>query len=51
MTTTVSFSDRVAAWRFGRFRTTNPPEAGVVDGLTRLLILGLFGWAVWWAVR
>jgi 1,4-dihydroxy-2-naphthoate octaprenyltransferase len=38
--TTVSlrFADRFAAWRYA-FRTTNPPEAGIVDGVTRWLVV------------
>lgn len=35
---TLTLSDRVAAWRYA-FRTTNPPEAGVVDGVTRWLVV------------
>jgi 1,4-dihydroxy-2-naphthoate octaprenyltransferase len=35
---TVTFADRMAAWRYA-FRTTNPPEAGMVDGVTRWLVV------------
>jgi 1,4-dihydroxy-2-naphthoate octaprenyltransferase len=31
-------ADRMAAWRYA-FRTTNPPEQGVVDGVTRWLVV------------
>ena len=31
-------TDRLAAWRYA-FRTTNPPEQGVVDGVTRWLVV------------
>ena len=31
-------SERLAAWRYA-FRTTNPPERGVVDGVTRWLVV------------
>lgn len=31
-------SERLAAWRYA-FRTTNPPEQGVVDGITRWLVV------------
>jgi 1,4-dihydroxy-2-naphthoate octaprenyltransferase len=37
VTTTVTLADRLAAWRYA-FRTTNPPERGVVDGVTRWLV-------------
>jgi 1,4-dihydroxy-2-naphthoate octaprenyltransferase len=36
--TSPSLSDRLAAWRYA-FQTTNPPEAGVVDGVTRWLVV------------
>src|SRR5688572_33446316 len=32
------FADRFAAWRYA-FRTTNPPEQGIVDGVTRALVV------------
>jgi 1,4-dihydroxy-2-naphthoate polyprenyltransferase len=35
---TLAFSERMAAWRHA-WRTTNPPEAGVVDGVTRWLVV------------
>lgn len=35
---TVTFPERLAAWRHA-WRTTNPPEAGVVDGVTRWLVV------------
>lgn len=35
---TTTFGDRLAAWRYA-FRTTNPPEAGVVDAVTRWLVV------------
>jgi 1,4-dihydroxy-2-naphthoate octaprenyltransferase len=35
---TVTFPQRLAAWRHA-WRTTNPPEAGVVDGVTRWLVV------------
>lgn len=35
---TVRFADRLAAWRYA-YRTTNPPEAGVVDWVTRALVV------------
>ena len=38
MTTTLTMADRMAAWRYA-FRTTNPPEQGVVDGVTRWLVV------------
>ncbi|HEX8629081.1 MAG TPA: prenyltransferase [Catenuloplanes sp.] len=38
MAATVTFRERVAAWRYA-FRTTNPPEQGVVDGVTRWLVV------------
>lgn len=34
----VTMTERLAAWRYA-FRTTNPPEAGVVDGVTRWLVV------------
>jgi 1,4-dihydroxy-2-naphthoate octaprenyltransferase len=36
--TTLALRDRLAAWRYA-FRTTNPPEQGVVDGVTRWLVV------------
>jgi 1,4-dihydroxy-2-naphthoate octaprenyltransferase len=36
--TKVSLGDRLAAWRYA-FRTTNPPEQGVVDGVTRWIVV------------
>src|SRR5262245_61246195 len=33
-----ALSDRLAAWRYA-FPTTNPPEQGIVDGLTRWLVV------------
>jgi 1,4-dihydroxy-2-naphthoate polyprenyltransferase len=38
VTTTLTMADRMAAWRHA-FRTTNPPEQGVVDGVTRWLVV------------
>lgn len=38
MTDTLTLRDRLAAWRYA-FRTTNPPEQGVVDGVTRWLVV------------
>jgi 1,4-dihydroxy-2-naphthoate polyprenyltransferase len=38
VTSTLTFSDRMAAWRHA-WQTTNPPESGVVDGLTRWLVV------------
>jgi 1,4-dihydroxy-2-naphthoate octaprenyltransferase len=38
VTTTLTMSDRMAAWAYA-FRTTNPPERGVVDGVTRWLVV------------
>ncbi len=35
---TVTLSQRLAAWRHA-WRTTNPPESGVVDGVTRWLVV------------
>lgn len=35
---TLTLPDRLAAWRYA-FRTTNPPERGVVDGVTRWLVV------------
>jgi 1,4-dihydroxy-2-naphthoate polyprenyltransferase len=37
-TTQVPLGTRLAAWRYA-FRTTNPPEQGVVDGVTRWLVV------------
>ncbi len=34
----LTMTDRLAAWRYA-FRTTNPPEQGVVDGITRWLVV------------
>jgi 1,4-dihydroxy-2-naphthoate octaprenyltransferase len=34
----LTLADRLAAWRYA-FRTTNPPEQGVVDGITRWLVV------------
>ena len=34
----LTMTDRLAAWRYA-FRTTNPPERGVVDGVTRWLVV------------
>jgi len=34
----MTFAERLAAWRYA-YRTTNPPEAGVVDGVTRWLVV------------
>src|SRR5262252_8311251 len=34
----LTMTDRLAAWRYA-FRTTNPPEQGVVDGVTRWLVV------------
>ncbi len=34
----LALADRLAAWRYA-FRTTNPPEQGVVDGVTRWLVV------------
>lgn len=42
MSTTLTFTDRLAAWRYA-FRTTNPPERGVVDGVTRWLVVSRAG--------
>ncbi len=33
-----TMTDRLAAWRYA-FRTTNPPEQGIVDGVTRWLVV------------
>jgi 1,4-dihydroxy-2-naphthoate octaprenyltransferase len=33
-----ALTDRLAAWRYA-FRTTNPPEQGIVDGVTRWLVV------------
>jgi 1,4-dihydroxy-2-naphthoate polyprenyltransferase len=38
VTTTLTMADRMAAWRYA-FRTTNPPEQGVVDSVTRWLVV------------
>jgi 1,4-dihydroxy-2-naphthoate octaprenyltransferase len=38
VSTTATLADRLAAWRYA-FRTTNPPEQGVVDGVTRWLVV------------
>ena len=38
MSTTPALSERLAAWRYA-WQTTNPPEAGVVDGVTRWLVV------------
>jgi 1,4-dihydroxy-2-naphthoate octaprenyltransferase len=38
VSTTVPFAERLAAWRYA-FRTTNPPEQGVVDSVTRWLVV------------
>jgi 1,4-dihydroxy-2-naphthoate octaprenyltransferase len=35
---TLPLADRLAAWRYA-FRTTNPPEQGIVDGVTRWLVV------------
>lgn len=35
---TLPLADRLAAWRYA-FRTTNPPEQGVVDSVTRWLVV------------
>ena len=37
-TAPVPLRDRLAAWRYA-FRTTNPPEQGIVDGVTRWLVV------------
>lgn len=34
----LALADRLAAWRYA-FRTTNPPEQGIVDGVTRWLVV------------
>jgi 1,4-dihydroxy-2-naphthoate polyprenyltransferase len=39
---TLTLADRFAAWRYA-FRTTNPPEQGVVDGVTRWLVVSRAG--------
>src|SRR5689334_12157774 len=36
--TPLAMADRLAAWRYA-FLTTNPPERGVVDGVTRWLVV------------
>jgi 1,4-dihydroxy-2-naphthoate octaprenyltransferase len=38
VSSTLTLADRLAAWRYA-FRTTNPPEAGIVDGVTRWLVV------------
>ncbi len=38
MSTTLTLANRFAAWRYA-FRTTNPPEQGIVDGVTRWLVV------------
>src|SRR5215510_3459061 len=35
---TLTLSERLAAWRYA-FQTTNPPEQGVVDGVTKWLVV------------
>jgi 1,4-dihydroxy-2-naphthoate polyprenyltransferase len=35
---TIKISERLAAWRYA-FGTTNPPEQGIVDGVTRWLVV------------
>jgi len=37
-TAPLTTTDRLAAWRYA-FRTTNPPEQGIVDGVTRWLVV------------
>jgi 1,4-dihydroxy-2-naphthoate octaprenyltransferase len=37
-TAPLPLNERLAAWRYA-FRTTNPPEAGIVDGVTRWLVV------------
>jgi 1,4-dihydroxy-2-naphthoate octaprenyltransferase len=37
-TAALTLSDRLAAWRYA-FRTTNPPEQGIVDSVTRWLVV------------
>ena len=37
-TAPLTMADRLAAWRYA-FLTTNPPEQGVVDGVTRWLVV------------
>jgi 1,4-dihydroxy-2-naphthoate polyprenyltransferase len=37
-TRTPTFAERLAAWRYA-FLTTNPPEQGMVDGVTRWLVV------------
>src|SRR5262252_7552223 len=34
----LTMTDRLAAWRYA-FQTTNPPEQGVVDGVTKWLVV------------
>src|SRR5690606_32143016 len=34
----LTLAERLAAWRYA-FLTTNPPEQGVVDGVTRWLVV------------
>jgi len=38
MPSTLTLADRMAAWSYA-FRTTNPPEQGIVDGVTRWLVV------------
>jgi 1,4-dihydroxy-2-naphthoate octaprenyltransferase len=38
VTASPTMADRLAAWRYA-FSTTNPPEQGVVDGVTRWLVV------------
>jgi 1,4-dihydroxy-2-naphthoate octaprenyltransferase len=38
VSTTVTLAERLAAWRYA-FRTTNPRQRGVVDGVTRWLVV------------
>ena len=38
VTRSLTLSERLAAWRYA-WQTTNPPEAGVVDGVTRWLVV------------
>ena len=37
-TAPLALTDRLAAWRYA-FLTTNPPEQGIVDGVTRWLVV------------
>jgi 1,4-dihydroxy-2-naphthoate octaprenyltransferase len=41
-TGTLALADRLAAWRYA-FRTTNPPEQGIVDSVTRWLVVSRAG--------